>query len=68
MIPVITQRTKEDIRKENEASETEVLPEQMFPTSKFVHMHTFNGHIMFLKDRLPNIKFNGYNREKLIRD
>ena len=46
----------------------DVCPEQRFPTTKFEHLHTFKDHILFLTDMMPNLKFNGYNREKLIRD
>ena len=44
------------------------MPEQKFPTSRYECLHTFKDHILFLTDMLPNLTFNGYNREKLIRD
>ena len=53
---------------ETHSESVEPLPRQKFPVSEFEHLHKFRDHILFLTDMMPNLKFNGYNREKLIQD
>ena len=76
VIPILTQRSAEEVKKafnidkSSEKNESQnVMPKQKFADSnEFDHLHTLRDHILFLTDMIPNLRFNGYNREKLIRD
>ena len=77
IIPVLNRRAKVGIKRVKRTSEThstqkvhcsDLVPEQRFPTSDFECLHTYRENILFLTDMMPNLRFNGYNREKLFQD